>query len=315
MKPTCTYQEVVERTLATASQSWDKIVPATDIQLSNGMVVLHSTNGDRRELSATTWAEGQLCAKLGIPAQYFRRCPPELQDAQFAYWMDRLCESKPKPMLLRGCGETVRGILSSRYARIDNIQLVEAARPLAEQGLVPVWFEESDASFHLRLVDPSPIGEAKPGDPLFRGVHIANSEVGKRTLSVDAIVYRQVCANGLVRLVKNRSVLARRHVGTILNLGPTVLAAAEQALSLGAETAQALAATRTKPVADPEGEVERLGAAWDLSEDVQESIVRQLSYEPEPETAFGLINAITAAAQRQEPDNRFRLESLAGSLL
>lgn len=315
MKPTCTYQEVVERTLATTSDTWDEVVPATSIQMANGRIFLRSREGGDRELAATVWAEGQLCSKLGIPIQYFRKCPPELRDVQFSYWMKQLAESRQRPILLRGRGDIVRGVLSDRYAQIDNVAVVEAARPLADHGLAPTWFEESETSFHLRLVDPNPIGEAKAGDPLYRGVHIANSEVGRRTLSIDAVVYRRVCSNGLVRLVKNRSVLTRRHIGAVQNLGPTVLQAAELALAIAGQSVEALVASCTKPIADPEGEIERLGAAWDLSEQVQESIVRQLSEEPDPETAFGLINAITAAARRQGPDERFRLESLAGTLL
>ena len=44
------------------------------------------------------------------------------------------------------------------------------------------------------------------------GLHIANSEVGKRSVTVDALVYRLVCTNGLIRLVKGKSLLHRRHV-------------------------------------------------------------------------------------------------------
>lgn len=44
------------------------------------------------------------------------------------------------------------------------------------------------------------------------GLHVANSEVGSRAVTVDALVYRLVCTNGLIRLVKGKSLLYRRHV-------------------------------------------------------------------------------------------------------
>lgn len=299
--------------------NWDETIEPSELGMEGGGLELRRLDRPALRLRATVWAENQLCAKLGIPAGYFRKCPPELKDAQFRYWMDRLVASpvgKAPKLFLRGNGATVRGILSERYARIDNVDLVRAAEPLEASGLDVAGFALTEASFHLRLVDPAPHAGAGSDDPLFAGVHVSNSEVGMKTLSVDALVYRQVCTNGLVRLVGNRSVYARRHVGRAPGSLADILAqSVRSALELAGRSALAFARSKETSVDDPEARIESLGRAWNLGEEVRYSIAAQLSAERHPGTAYGLINAITTVAGSRDPDERFRMESLAGSLL
>ncbi len=319
MNPACTLTSILQRVSKEASQNWDEVIDPSELRMSGGELHLRHFDQPPRPLKANTWAEGQLCSKLGIPVGYFRKCPPMLKDAQFEYWMNQLYSSSnghtPR-LLLRGSGQTLRGVLSERYACIDNLSLIEAIDTLESTGLEVKGFEMTEVSFHLRLVDPTSYTEAGSDDPLFSGVHISNSEVGMRTLSVDALVYRQVCTNGLVRLVRNRSVYARKHIGHAPEQLASILReSAMAALDLGCRSALAFAQAKEMRIDDPEAKLTALAKPWNLTEEVQESIVRQLSIEPLPDTAYGLINAITTVARSQDPDERFRIETLAGSLL
>lgn len=319
MNPACTLTSISQRISKEASKNWDEVIDPSELRMQGGELHLRQLDQPSRPLKANTWAEGQLCSKLGIPVNYFRKCPPILKDAQFEYWMDQLYSSSnghsPK-LLLRGNGETVRGVLSERYACIDNLALIEAIDTLESTGLEVKGFELTEVSFHLRLVDPTSYIGADSDDPLFSGVHISNSEVGMRTLSVDALVYRQVCTNGLVRLVKNRSVYARKHIGrTPEDLARILRESSMAALDLGGRSALAFAQAKETRIDDPDSKVLALAKPWNLNEEVQESIIKQLSVEPLPDTAYGLINAITTVARSQDPDERFRIETLAGSLL
>ena len=109
-------------------------------------------------------------------------------------------------------GDALRGVLSSRYARLDHDLLLDTLMPLVPQGFAVDWFSLDDTGLHLRLVDPRTPQSVLPGDDLLCGIHVANSEVGRRAVTVDALVYRLVCQNGLIRLVKGKSLLHRRHV-------------------------------------------------------------------------------------------------------
>jgi len=44
-------------------------------------------------LAPTSWANTQVCQRLNIPASYFKRCPAELQDEQFNYWIDHVART------------------------------------------------------------------------------------------------------------------------------------------------------------------------------------------------------------------------------
>src|SRR5262249_8787947 len=108
--------------------------------------------------------------------------------------------------------ETLRGALSKRYAPLDNATLLSCLSPLLERRYSVGWFAMSDTSLHLRLIDTQLARDVLPHDRLFVGIHIANSEFGKRAVPVDALVFRLVCSNGLIRLVKGKSLLHQRHL-------------------------------------------------------------------------------------------------------
>lgn len=77
---------------------------------------------------------------LNLPAAYFKRCPPALQDANFNWWNQseevgrqfEKADTDPDPAwLLRSKGSTLRGVLSSKYARLDNAGLLDVLLPLS----------------------------------------------------------------------------------------------------------------------------------------------------------------------------------------
>src|SRR4051794_39540156 len=89
---------------------WDITVPRDDLQLCDGQIMFAQETGEG-QLSPSTWAIGQLCTRLGIPAPYFRRCPPELQDLQGNHWL-RHGDYKPdEKWLLRAKDTSLRAVL------------------------------------------------------------------------------------------------------------------------------------------------------------------------------------------------------------
>jgi hypothetical protein len=190
---------------------------------------------DANVLSPTSWATAQMCGRLGIPTAYFRRCPAPLQDVQANYWLrqhgmaqngtgrngktndlenhDELeqngryvkesyatgsaySQSSQSLWLMRARENTLRGVLSDRYQKLDNGVFLEQLQPLLDRRLQVKWFALTDESLHLRLVDPTLSREILKDDRVMVGLHISNSEVGKRAVTVDAMVFRLVCSNG-----------------------------------------------------------------------------------------------------------------------
>jgi len=319
---------------------WDVSPARKELTLRSGRLCLPTSYEDDcpTDLTLTPWATAQLCQRLGVPTPYFKRCPPELKDLQANHWLrfapatdacDGGCDETREPdptaakdetWLLRGRKARLRGVLSSRYARLDNAQLLGALRPLLqtrESRLEVKDFSLSEESLHLRLIDPSISREVLKDDRLFVGFHVSNSEVGVRSVRVDALVWRLVCANGLIRLVNGKSLFHRRHVSFDPDgFSRSLQSAIAEAVTEGAGLLERLALAARAPVPDVPAAVRSLSEAWRLSERTQELVTASLlSEQPsQQETVYGLVNAFTAAAHHLDPEERYRIETLAARL-
>ena len=299
---------------------WDSFASREELAFKDGHLAFLNPQGDEMRLAPTSWATGQLCARLGIPASYFRKCPGVLQDVQANYW---LRQSQPQGddagarWMLRAKGDRLRAVLSDRYSPLDNAELLDLLLPMLEPHHLVDWLSLEEEGLHLRVVDPKRTRDVLPGDGLSVGIHIANSEVGFRSLRVDALVYRLVCTNGLIRLVQGKSLLRQRHVHIAR---PRFVACLEEAVSLAWAEAEGfleqIEATTRMRVSDVPGTLERLGEKWHLSQNVQDDLLLSLRREPSrvQETVYGLVNAVTSVAQRMAPETRYDLEVLAGHL-
>ena len=316
---------------------WDLSVPRDRLGLAGGRLILPEEHLDEYPecLTLSPWATAQACHRLGIPVPYFKRCPAPLQDAQFNHWAWRQGEepdeeegsAKPggdepdgsRPWLLRCKGQTVRAVLSDRYAPLDNAELLAYLVPLAQERRFEVrGLSLTPESLHLRLVDPRLAREVLPDDRLMVGLHVANSEVGTRSVTVDALVWRLVCLNGMIRLVRGKSLLRRRHVSWDRpRFADALGSAVSEALTAGAGLIDRLSAATREPVPDVAGVVRAIARQAALTQAVQERVLQALSATPPPqqERVYGLVQALTFTAQSLPPDARYDLEVTAGRLL
>ena len=308
---------------------WDLTVPRDRLALTNGRLILPEEYvGEYPEsLTLSPWATAQVCQRLGIPTPYYLRCPLPLRDAQFNHWAwsqdqepdeDSHKPSSPRPWLLRCQRGGVRAVLSERYAPLDNADLLGTLVPLLEGRFEVRGIALTGESLHLRLVDPRLAREVLPDDRLLAGVHVANSEVGKRSVTVDALVWRLVCLNGLVRLVKGRSLLRQRHISWDRpRFADALRTAVSEAVMAGAGLIDRLQAATREPVPDVAGVVRAIARQASLTQAVQEKVLAALQATPPPqqERVYGLVQALTFTAQSLSPDDRYDLEVTAGRLL
>jgi hypothetical protein len=308
---------------------WDSLVEPQELTLVQGRVV--SPRLYRYEyptgLEMTPWATAQLCHFLGMPTRYFRKCPVVLQDSQFNHWISQLAEEKAQAdtragkaerWLLRAKGEALRGVLTERYTRLDNLELFAAISPALSSEYAVDWFALSDESLHLRFYDARLYRDALPGDRLMAGVHVSNSEVGKRSVTVDSLVYRLICTNGLIRKIEGQSLLHQRHISLSRpEFALTVQTAVRQALAQSALYLERLSAAVAHPLPQMERLLHKLVLDWGLTQATEEVVKAAILTEPpsQQETLYGLINGLTGAARSLSPDERYTLETRAGELL
>jgi hypothetical protein len=196
----------------------DLIVPsalirhATDEQGETRLVI--EEGNSPVHYGVTPLARRQLADKLKIPYAYFERMredQPTLLDRNVNTWL----QSEEDRRMLRTLDGQVRAVLSDRYRRLDNFDLAESVLPILQQ-LPEVRFESvelTETKMYLKCITPRLKYEMAPGDVVQAGVVISNSEVGQGTLSVQPLLFRLVCSNGLI--VPDRS-LRKTHVGRAL---------------------------------------------------------------------------------------------------
>lgn len=156
-------------------------------------------------------ANNQIGTSLGIPAKYYdkmRRENPALLATNVNSWF----ETTPETRMIRTLDDTVRAFVSKSYRRIDNYEVAMNVLPIIadmEDARVESC-EVTDSRMYIKVVNPKLTTEVVPGDVVQSGILITNSEVGMGSLTVQPLVYRLVCKNGMV---VNDAKMRKNHVG------------------------------------------------------------------------------------------------------
>ena len=288
------------------------------------------------QFGVTPLARRQLAEKLGIPYAYFERMreqQPHLLDSNVNTWL----QSEPDRRMLRTLDGNVRAVLSDRYRRLDNYDLAESVLPILRQ-LPEVIFESvelTETKMYLKCVTPRLTYEMAPGDVVQAGVVISNSEVGQGTLSVQPLLFRLLCRNGLI--AADRS-LRKTHVGRslatedegvvvyqddtlkaddkafFLKVRDVVQAAVSEATFR--QTAEKLQRTLgIRLTGDPVKTVEVLAQRYTLNDDERTGVLRHL-IEDGQLSGYGLVNAVTHYSQTvADYDRATEFEALGGRLI
>ncbi len=336
------------RTLVNLAQELDRqlrtkrdlVVPSSLLQCrtdegGNLKVIVDGHQGGG-EYGVTELARRQLADKLKIPYAYFERMrldQPSLLDRNVNTWLERDADRR----MIRTLDGEVRAVLSDRYRRLDNYDLAESVLPIL-QRLDGARFESvelTDTKMYLKVVAPRVAFEIAPGDIVQAGIVISNSEVGCGTLSVQPLVYRLVCRNGLIAA---DSSLRKTHVGRTLALeddkvitfkDDTVAAddkaffmkvrdVVEAAVSEATFRLVALKLQKTRDIrltGDPVQAVEVLASRYTLNDSERSGVLRHLIQEGDL-SAYGLVNAVTHFSQDVEDyDRATEFEALGGKLI
>ena len=298
-------------------------------------LVIEESSGPVR-YGVTPLARRQLADKLKIPYAYFERMrseQPTLLDRNVNTWL----RDDDDRRMIRTLDGNVRAVLSDRYRRLDNFDLAESVLPIL-QKLPEARFESvelTDLKMYLKVVTPQLKFEMAPGDIVQAGVVVSNSEVGQGTLSVQTLLYRLRCRNGLI--TPDRA-LRKTHVGRaignedeaitvfqddtlraddqafFLKVRDVVQAAVSEATFL--QMAQKMQKTLHIPlVGDPVKTVEVLAQRYTLNDIERSGVLRHLISEGTL-TGYGLVNAVTHFSQEVEDyDRATEFEALGGKLI
>jgi hypothetical protein len=281
-------------------------------------------------------AHDQLGSALGIPAKYYDRMreeAPELLKANVNTWLHKTPERK----MVRTLDGSVRALLSDKYRPLDNRELLETVLPvLGKQEMQVVSSEVTERRLYLKVLTPKVTYEIVKGDVVQAGLVISNSEIGGGSLSVEPLLYRLVCTNGMIA---NDSKMRKYHVGRGNNgfsegaaeffrdetrmqddrafwlKVRDLVGAAVDSINFQ-KIAESFFATKENVIeADPVKVVEVFSKDNGLNQGERNSVLKHLLAGGDL-NQFGLLNAVTRSAQDIESyDRATYFERLGGTVL
>ena len=165
--------------------------------------IVHTNSGRQEVFGTTDLFHRQIGSTLGIPAKYYdqmRKLKPELLAENVNAWFADRAQSYMIRSMDYGNGRVARALLSDRYRRIDNMEIASAVLPLfaGQADMQVMSCEVTENRMYLKIVNRRLEMDVVPGDTVQGGVIISNSEVGLGAVSVQPLLYRLVCTNGMV---------------------------------------------------------------------------------------------------------------------
>ncbi|MCL2816113.1 MAG: DUF945 domain-containing protein [Oscillospiraceae bacterium] len=174
-------------------------------------------------------AHSQIGNYLEIPAAYYNKMlanDPGLLAHNVNEWFRR----EPKERMVRTLDGSARAFLSNRYRRIDNHEILEVVLPILMK-MEGARFEScqiTDSRMYVKVVNTRLEKEVSAGDVVQAGVIISNSEVGHGSVSIQPLVMRLVCMNGMI---VNDAAAKKNHLGRVQTADENYLLYSDETLA------------------------------------------------------------------------------------
>jgi hypothetical protein len=346
MKTGMLIADFAEKVKSDKAHARDFIADTRSMRLSENGRVLYVED---RPFSPTNILHRQVSERLQIPAKYYDRMKvdhPRLLAENVNYLFREVPERRMVRTLLPATHEVpnnqdmamARAFLSSRYRRFDNWQVAEAVLP-ALADIDDMRIESSaitDRRLYIKAIFPKIQGEVQVGDVVQAGCVIRNSELGFGKATVELLLYRLECSNGMispdykagrhhvgrelggdddgvVELLTDETLKADDHAFT-LKLRDLVRAATNEA-TFNMQLTKLRETTKDVISQSPIDAVQVLASTCNLQECERDHVLNHLIAGGDL-TRYGVINAVTRASQDVDDYERAtELERLGGNLV
>jgi hypothetical protein len=295
---------VMERVESMSKNHVDQNIKTKEISFTNLNTI--KIGSDAHALRPV--AQQSIANRLGIPIQYLRKCPEDIQALNLNHWIKY---EKNEDLFFRFAGNDVRAVFTPRYIPTDNLEVLQKIDRLGYSPDTRVQCSLDDEFMSLSIPDGKQTFQVN-GEKMTPGISVSNSEVGLASLSIAAFMLRLVCTNGMIS--KTEVSASYRHVSAkILSGLPGVLN--NISLELGRQKEQVKLSLESK-VDNPESTISRFNSQFLLNKAEKEAVEWALPLEY-GYTMFHVVNVYTKAAQYRElpAENSFRLEKVGGTIL
>lgn len=324
-RKTLSFDEGMELLTKGRAETEDVFMPMSEVKFeeSGGALVVNLSGS---KVKPTDHALRQLSTRLDIPSKILTNWHSgDSQDIQTVIKIlengkRKLSEDEAKESWLYRTRKdgTLRATLSCKYARMDNLWLLQTLKTIIPGGRLSHWDKcDSADTIYGNVLIPDFIRKETDSE-YGGGVSVSNSEIGVRCLGSSPWLFRAICMNGMIwDKIKGIS-YTRKHLGAKIDYDEQfnkLKENIEKQIPLVPQNITNMINTHTMKWS---GTAKRLlsQATVDLILNKKQGSLLLEAYEIEPElSCFGLINALTRASQKMSSDLWVAIDAYAASLM
>ena len=226
-------------------------------------------------------------------------------------------------------GENLRAVTGPNYGRVHDWEVAEAVSTILDSSRwVPaedhMGFSITDRALHMFFIDkdnPIVVGKTRNGDDdvVYRGLRIANSELGYSSLSLEGFLFRSYCKNGMIFGMHEAHKITVRHsknapIRWAREVQPAIEAYVNED---GSKLVDQVEKTKQTVVAqDDQKAIDFLnnrGLSRTLARDAMERVMNEEG--THMRTAWDMVQGVTAVARDYKvAEDRVDLEKTAGAI-
>lgn len=300
-----TLGEISEKVDLLSRNCFDRMIKTKDITFNH----LESVNIGSEEHYLRSIAQQEIAFRLGIPIQYLRKCPQDLQAFNMNHWIRK---ERNDDLFFRFDGDDVRAIFTPKYRPADNFEILERLDSLGYDLDTQVQCHIDQEFMLLNIPDSSKTFEIGKGDTMTPGLSISNSEVGLSSVTVAAFMLRLFCTNGLISTTSIAN--KYRHVSRrILDEFPDALSNVSDELTT---QKRQLKFSLESPVSDSLATITSFNRQFQLGQEERDAVEWALPLEEGP-AMFHIVQIYTRAAQFQDltAESSYKLQRIGGLIL
>lgn len=331
-----TIQELYNATKSYYETAKEKVVPVDSVRTEAVDGDVNIVGKANLPAKFTHWSFGQLCARVGAPANYLRNLPATLACQNLNHGLANRKDDSNVNLLFHENGSLLlRSFTSEKYTRIWNWEVAQRLLNLQPYGwnpTMPDWNKQNSdnpplyASDHDMFVflcnDNYRIAEPGNPDGLKRGAIVINSEVGSSSLNLMHFLYRGMCGNHIIWGASKVVEMRVRHVGDARSRWEGYHAQLNKYLESSADEQEAkiiasqsvFIGTDKDAVLDKLFGMRNLGLTRKTLEAGYDAVVPE--QDGSPKTVWGMVQGLTRYSQTiPYADHRTDVDKAAGKLM
>lgn len=287
------------------------------------LVYIPEETGEIRRVPLSRYSMSQLCSRVGVPVRYVDKCLTAGMTGLVAENINSWLADFNKSLFIREYNNQIRGILSDRYVTLDTPEIMEVVDDVIDGSQYTTkGYYLSPERFHARIVQNEMMKVA--GEDLFAGIQIDSSDVGRSSLIVRFMVFKQVCTNGLIMSQSEGVLFEQRHISiSASKFRDDFKESMSQIPILISNSIEMIEeARRSNKSYDIDSFTEKQRQKFEemiknetrMSDDSIAKTIDIMTEKYSP-TRWGLVNSLTEIAQDFTLERRIEIEKAAGDLL